>query len=330
LTDGRIESFGNPARELRMAVGGDVLADLSHTGLIKASGEDAVTFLQGQLTNDVQMLSEQRSQLAAYCSPKGRVLVLLRLFKRGEALYLMLPSSLIEPTLKRLRMYVLRSKVTLQDASAAFIHIGCSGPGAAMALPDLVGAIPPRVDEVIQTGALTILRVPGIHPRFEVLGEDLPAMQTLWTGLSVRAAQVGANPWRLLDIGAGVPQVYAETQEAFVPQMMNLDPLNAISYRKGCYTGQEIVARTHYLGKLKRRMYRAMIASAAAVAPGTEVFTPEGGESVGKVVEATPSPEGGQELLAVLQIESAQAGELRLGSAEGPRLRLLELPYSVD
>jgi hypothetical protein len=329
FADDSIESFGNPDIERRVVVAGDVIADLSYTGFIVASGEDATTFLQGQLTNDVRLVGEQRSQLTAHCSPKGRALALLRLFKRGDAYYLILPRSLVESILKRLRLYVLRAKVTLEDASDRFVRIGVSGPRADKTLQELVGNAPRQVDEAVQAGALSILRVPGVYPRFEILSEDLTAMQKAWTVLDVRAAPVGANPWKLLDIRAGVPQVYPETQEAFVPQMMNLDPLNAISYKKGCYTGQEIVARTHYLGKLKRRVYRAHLESDAPVPPGAEIYTTQVSESVGKVVEAAPSPDDGQELLAVIQSEGVQA-DLRLGSASGPVLTLLDLPYAVE
>jgi folate-binding protein YgfZ len=309
---------------------GEVIADLSHVGIIRAHGEDANTFLQGQLTNDMRQLDEASSQLSAYCSPKGRVLALLRIFRRADSHYLCLPRALLEPTLKRLRMYVLRSQVTLDDASDRFIHIGLSGPRAESELQPLLERVPARPGEVVSTTVLSVLRVPGPQPRFEIFGDDLQAMMKVWMALDVRAAPVGALPWALLDVRAGVPAVYPETIEAFVPQMINLHALGGISFNKGCYTGQEVVARMHYLGTLKRRMFRARIEENVAVKPGDPVHRPGAGDGVGTVVAAVPSPDGGRELLAVIQLESAPGGELRLFTTSGPLLHLLELPYAVE
>jgi tRNA-modifying protein YgfZ len=330
LDDGVIASFGNPDRELRAVTAGEVIADLSHVGIIRAHGEDANTFLQGQLTNDIRQLDETSSQLSAYCNPKGRMLALFRIFRRTDSYYLCLPRALLEATLKRLRMYVLRSRVTLDDVSDRFIHIGLSGPRAENELQTLLESPPARPGEVVSTAALSVLRVQGPHPRFEIFGDDLQAMTKVWTALDVRGAPVGALPWALLDVRAGVPAVYPETVEAFVPQMVNLHALGGISFNKGCYTGQEIVARMHYLGTLKRRMFRARINEDAAVKPGDAVHAPGTADSVGAVVTSVPSPDGGRELLAVIQLESMQGRALRLFADSGPLLHLLGLPYAVE
>lgn len=328
LTDGAVRTFGNPERELRIVTAGDVLADLSHTGLIAAYGEDTAAFLQGQVTSDVRAVSGARSQLSAYCSPKGRMLAAFRIFQRDETLYLSMPRASVEPTLKRLRMFVLRAKVTLEDASDSLVRIGYSGPGAEAELAEQLGSVPAAEHETLTVRGYTVVRIPGPHPRFEIFGE-LDAMKKLWTALDVRAAPVGGEHWHLLDVRAGLPVVYPETTDAFVPQMANLHLLEGVNFKKGCYTGQEVVARMQYLGKLKRRMYRAHVAAEPCPAPGTALFAAAStsAQGVGKVVTAAPAPDGGCELLAVVEIASREAGEVRLGAADGPALSFLELPY---
>ena len=330
FSDGVVRSFGNAERELRVVTTGDVLADLSHTGLIAASGEETVSFLQGQVTSDVRQVSATWSQLSAYCSPKGRMLAAFRIFQRGDTLYLSMPRATVEPTLKRLRMFVLRAKVTLEDASDSLVRIGFSGPHAEEQLREQLGAVPGSEHEALESGGYTALRIPGPHPRFEIYGE-LEPMKKLWTALDVRAAPVGAEPWHLLDLRAGLPVVYPETADAFVPQMANLQLLEGISFKKGCYTGQEVVARMQYLGKLKRRMFRAHIDAEACPPAGAPLFAAgsSSGQGVGKVVSAAPDPDGGCELLAVVEITSREADDVRLGDGDGPRLTFLELPYSV-
>lgn len=325
--DDSVQSYGNEERELRMVATGDVIADLSHVGLIAAYGEDAATFLQGQFTADVRQVDEQHSQLSAYCSPKGRMLVSFRLFMRDGAYYLALPRPQLEATLKRLRMFVLRAKVTLEDASDSLLRIGFSGPKAQDQLSDYLGTAPSEVDAVVQAQGLTVIRIPGPHPRFEVHGE-LEAMKKLWTVLDVRGAPVGRGPWELLDIRAAVPVIHESTSDAFVPQMTNLQLLGGVNFKKGCYTGQEVVARMQYLGKLKRRMYRARVDAAHCPQPGDALYAPDSkGQSAGKVVTAQRSPDGGFELLAVVEIASLDAGPVHLGNDTGPVLEFLDLPY---
>lgn len=331
IRDDEVISFGNPDLELRVVTTGNVIADLSHIGLLGVRGEDAQVFLQGQLTNDVRAVSERHSQLTAYCSPKGRMLANGRLFLRGDALYLRLPRETLGSVLHRLRMYVMRSKVAIEDATDTLVRIGLSGPSADTELQNTLGAAPAYVNDVIQHQGITAIRIPGPHPRFELYG-DADAMKKLWTALDVQAAPVGSAPWGLLDILSGIPTVYPATADAFVPQMANMQLLNGISFQKGCYTGQEIIARTQFLGKLKRRMYRVHIDADTAPQPGDELFAPdaEPAQSAGRIVDATPHPDGGFEALAVVQIASAETGEVRLGGPEGPLLRFGTLPYPFE
>src|SRR3569623_114173 len=327
---GAVQHFGDPAHEGRAAANGPCIADLSHQPVIRAYGVDTEKFLQGQLTNDVRQLDGSRSQLSAYCSPKGRALAIMRLFRRGEAYCLLLPASLLEPTLNRLRKYVLMSKVTLEAASD-WIHIGYSDPQGDGRLRMALGcALPTSVDGSAQCDDVTVLRVPGAGARFELIG-TIDKLRPLWQRLAQEAPPIGAGAWNRLDIDAGIPGVYPESADAFVPQMLNLDLLGGISFKKGCYTGQEVVARTHYLGKLTRRMFRLHCATATPRAVGTAIFTTalRADESAGTVVRAQLAPDGGVALLAVLQIDAAATGELRLGAIDGPSCALMPLPYAV-
>ena len=327
--DGGVTGFGNEVRELRVVTTGDVLCDLSHYGLISVRGEDAREFLQNQFTNDLRLVDDQASQLSAYCSPKGRIMALFRIIHHADSFYLMLPRELLEPVMKRLQMFVLRSKVVLEDASDAWIRFGYSGPNAERELADILGGIPAEPDQAVVSGQSGVIRLPGTMPRFLVFSAFDEA-RDLWTRLSVRAAPVGAPAWRLLDILAGVPEVTAETVEAFVPQMLNLQLINGVSFRKGCYPGQEVVARMQYLGKLKRRMYLAHVDADTPPEPGTALFSDQvdSGQGAGKLVSAAPDPDGGYMVLAVAVIEAAEHGTLRLGAPDGPALETRTLPYA--
>jgi folate-binding protein YgfZ len=323
-----VQHFGDPARETQ-AVNGAVIADLSHRALIVARGADAEKFLQGQLSNDILAVNDTHSQLSAYCSPKGRTLALFRIFRRDGVLHLALPEALLESTLARLRKYILMSKVTLEpDTTLAQMGYAALDDSP---LRLLIDPLPKATDDVTRAGDVTVLRVPGLHPRYEFIGPP-DALAALWTALAARAMPVGVGPWELLDILGGVPVLHPQTVEAFVPQMLNLDVFNGINFKKGCYTGQEIVARTHYLGKLKRRMYRLHCPADEAPPPATPLYNTahRTDEAVGDVAAAQPAPEGGTALLAVLQIEAAAQGELRLRGMEGPACTVQPLPYALE
>lgn len=326
----RVQHFGQPAAERRAAAQSNVLADLSDQALIRARGADTQNFLNGQLSNDMRRLDATHSQLAAWCSPKGRMLVIFRLFRRGDDTLMQLPASLLETILKRLKMFVLRAKVTLEDAGAELVSFGISGPDAERLLREAAGFVPGEISGCETRDEITVIKIAGPHPRFEIIASTDNAMK-LWTTLRPTTTPVAAPVWNWLDIMAGIPGVHPETSEAFVPQMANLEIVGGVNFKKGCYPGQEIVARMQYLGKLKQRMYRARFEGDALPRPGDSVFAPDfPGQSAGTVVAAQPAPDKGFDLLAVIQISSAEAGELHLGSETGPKLSLQTLPYSVQ
>lgn len=323
-----IKDFGDPASERRAARDGNVLVDLSALSLLRVAGTDAQKFLNGQFTNDLGFVDASRSQLSAWCTAQGRMLVLLRIFKRDDSYLLQLPISVREDFVKRLRMFIMRSKVTVEDTEGQLIAFGLAGPDAERLLGGAIGEVPRQNDQCLTHDAITVTRMPGIHPRFEIIA-PLSDATALWKKLREQATPTGFDAWAWHDIMAGIPTVLPPTREAFVPQMANLELIGGVNFKKGCYPGQEIVARMQYLGKLKQRLYRAHSADEPP-APGTPIFMPDSEQSVGTVVDARLSPETGSDLSAVIQIAAAASDDLRLGSANGPRISIAPPPYSLE
>jgi len=290
---------------------------LTDQGLIRAAGEDAANFLHNLLTNDINHIPADGARHAGMCTAKGRMIASFLIWREGEDYLLQLSADILPVILKKLSMYVLRSKVKLTDISAERSIIGVVGATglsaqlAPMATAPFEGGTLVRLDD-----ERCILTIPA----------DKATSVTATLGV---AADLAA--WHRAEIEHGIPRIVAATQEAFVPQMVNyeLAAVGGVSFQKGCYPGQEIVARTQYLGKIKRRMYRAKLD--AEFPPGTDVFTPEAGEQhCGALVLTAPAPTGGFEALVVVQSSGAEAGEVHVGKPDGPRLQILPLPYAVE
>jgi tRNA-modifying protein YgfZ len=300
--------------------------ELPHLAVIGFAGEEAGTFLHNQLTCDVSALGLNRSVYGSYCTPKGRVLATFLLWHTPDRFYMQLPSALREPIQRRLAMYVLRAKVKIEDAGPLWTLAGLSGGDAEPHLERTLGAVPQHEHQLISTDDATVLRLSA--DRYEILIPRVNAPATL-KKLKEGTESVEPVHWEWLDIRAGVPTITPPTQEQFVPQMVNLDLIGGLSFSKGCYPGQEIVARMHFLGKLKQRMYLAHLPSGEPQ-PGDKVYSPDlGNQASGMIVNAAPSPTGGYDALAAIQIASAQGGTVRWKSTDGPELKLLPLPYAV-
>ncbi len=325
---GSVGHFGNPAAELRATRDSGIVAPLTHLGLILCNGEDAQDFLHGQLSNDIKKLAFTSSEYAAYCSPKGRMLANFLLWREEEAYCLELARSLAPAILKRLAMYVLRAKVRLFDASESRVILGLAGSAATAALQASFPELPRQAHQVAHDPANgTLIALPG--GRFQLITE-LESAKRLWRQLSAVLTPVGARCWEWLEIRNGVPLITPATQEQFLPQMANMELIGAVSFQKGCYPGQEVVARTQHLGQLKRRMVLAHMTEDVSPLPGDELFSAEMQEQAsGMVVNAQPAPEGGHDLLAVLQTASIGAGTAHYKSVDGPLLQIQPLPYAV-
>lgn len=319
-----VAHFGAPAEELHTARDGLVVADLSHFGLIAFSGEEAQDFLHKQVTNDMRSLTAEAGLFAGYCTAKGRMLANFLVFKRDADILLMLPEALRESVQKRLAMFILRSKVKARDAGPEWVRLGLNGIGARETLVNAIGAAPDGMMGVVHTD--TAFAVQLGDNRFDVFvaPDHAPAA---WQGLITEARPVGAAAWDWLMVRAGVPIVVPATQDQFVPQMANMDTLHGVSFQKGCYPGQEIVARTQYLGKVKRRTYLAHVEAEAKA--GDELYSPDlAGQACGMIANAAPAPGGGSDLLAVILVASFEAGDVRLNGLDGPRLSFEPLPYA--
>ncbi len=304
-----------------------VTCELSRYGLIRFTGEDAQTFLHNQLSCEVSALASGRVTYGAYCTPKGRILASFLLWRSEQGFFMQLPSSLREAMQKQLSKFILRSKVKAADASGDWTLIGVAGTDAAVLVQRVIGQAPQGECGVAHTSDATVIRLPG--ERFEIAAAKDKALRIL-DGLAAGAEKTEAEHWEWLDIRAGIPTVTPATQEAFVPQMVNLDVIGGVSFEKGCYPGQEIVARMHYRGTLKQRMYLVNIAGSENPQAGDKLYGGGfGDQACGTIVNAARSPGDGYDALAVIQIAGADAGGIHWKTLEGPLLKLLPLPYAV-
>lgn len=320
--------FEDAQREDRLTAG--FIAPLTDLGLIAASGEDAPHFLHNQLTNDVEHLGSTQARLAGYCSPKGRLLATLLMWRQADTVLLQLPRQIQPSVQKRLQMFVLRAKAKLNDATDAHALLGLGGQAAASALGTWFPVLPTASFDKVDSAAGTLIRVADAFgsPRYQWIAAVETAQQA-WPELIRTLAPTGTQVWRLADIHAGIPQITAPTQDQFVPQMVNFELIGGVNFKKGCYPGQEVVARSQYLGKLKRRMLPASI-DTAEVKAGMEVFSgADPDQPCGMVVNAEPNLQGGADCLVEVKIAVTQGGMIHLGAAGGPALRFSALPYPL-
>lgn len=292
--------------------------DLSYLGLITVSGADANKFLQGQCTNDIRQLIPNLSQLGSMCNHQGRMLAIFRLISHNDVFHLQLPHAIIPSVLEHLHKYRLRAQLEIHDASEQIAAIGLAGNNVAELLEQWQLNVYPEV---------ILMRLPESVLRLQIL---VPKPQL--TALKQQLAEFGAikqhaDMWNFLDIQAGIPTLYPETIDAFIPQMVNLQLLGGVSFNKGCYTGQEVVARVEHLGNLKRRMLRAEVKTQSRPQPGLELYsaTCDSGQGAGKIVDACLSRDGVYVVLAVVDIETAQQGVVKIGADDGTQLQFLNL-----
>ena len=323
---GVVQHFGDPAAELDATAQDTVLCDISQFGTLRVSGEEALSFLQNLLSNDMREISSSRAQLSSLNTAKGRMLAALLIWREGDDYLLQLPRMLCEPVRKKLSMYVLRAKVKISDASDEIISLGFSGASAQEILREQFGEWPHLPFGVISTSQGSAIKIDATRLQINTTVQHAPA---LWERLSRHAQPVGSACWDWLNIHSGIPIILPPTQEQFVAQMVNFDLIGGVNFKKGCYPGQEIVARMQYLGKLKRRMYLAHIKDGSPQA-GDELFSADmEGQASGMIVNAAPHPAGGYDMLATVQIASRKTQLVHWKSLQGRALQFLPLPYSL-
>jgi len=318
-------SFAEPGEESRAATHGDAIVPLADMAAIRVAGADAESFLAAQLTSDIGALGAQRTQLGAWCSAQGRVLVLVRVIRLPEEFLLLLPAEIAEATVTRLRMYVLRARVTLEVSD--LLAAGISGADAMADLSSVMD-FQEDADQVVFADGLTALRVRDRRKRAVVLGAS-EAVASLWQRLEKHARRVGYHAWRLLDIEAALPQVYGATQNRFLPQMLNLDLLGGLSFQKGCYPGQEVIARLKYRGQLKQRLLIARSDPIEPVAIGSRLVTAGDEAAAGEVVMTARHPDGGCAMSVVAQMNLLDSRRVHLYDPSGPAVRLTPPPYPI-
>ena len=321
------QDFGDISAELDTTANNTVLCDLSQFGTLRASGEDALTFLQNLLSNDIREVSKTSAQYSSLNTAKGRVLATMLIWQEGGDYLLQLPRELIAPMHKKLSMYVLRAKVKITDASDEIVVLGVSGSKASEVLQNHLGKLPQQALGAAGFEQASVLKID--EARFQISTSPQHAPK-LWEAISEKARPVGSRCWDWLNIKAGIPNILPQTQEHFVAQMVNLDLIGGISFNKGCYPGQEIVARTHYLGKQKRRMYLAHVDSDESPLPGDELYSADmENHASGVIANASAAPGGGFDVLAVMQIASHDAYPVHLGSLLDAKLAFEPLPYPL-
>jgi len=320
------QTAGQTDPDLAAARSGSVLALLGHLGVLQFSGQDAETFLQGQLSCDVAGVGLRSGSYGAYCSPKGRMLANFLLWREEAAFHMALSRDIAPSVHKQLSKFVMRAKVKVSDASDTIVMAGAAGPKAGRALQEVFSDFPKQPNEVSrQPGIGTVINLRD--GRF-LLALAPPSAVVLRQRLANSLVPVKAGAWRWLDIRNGVPLVSTATQDQLVPQMANFELLGGVSFHKGCYTGQEVVARMQHLGKLKRRMFLANVSAEASA--GDPLYSEDlGDQASGTVVNAEASPDGGYDLLATVQTASREGSTVHLKSLGGPALRFLALPYAI-
>ena len=327
IQEGLVNRFGDAAAERIATRDGTVICDLGQYGMLRVSGEEAETFLQNLLSNDIREVSGTRAQFSSLNTAKGRMLATLLIWREGDNYLLQLPRVLCDPIRKRLGMYVLRAKVMISDVSDELVTLGLSGTNTLDSMHRRFGELPLSPLDCINTGQCSITRIE--ETRWQINTTPQQA-QMLWKDLSATIRPVGSSCWDWLNIRSGIPVILPQTQEQFVAQMVNFDQLHGVNFKKGCYPGQEIVARTQYLGKQKKRMYLAHVDSEETPLPGDELFNADmEGQSCGMIVNAADAPSGGFDVLAVVQISSHDAHLVHLGSLQGATFAFEQLPYPL-
>ncbi|WP_373018827.1 folate-binding protein YgfZ [Thiomicrorhabdus sp.] len=332
---GTIKTFGHADLERYLIKHGPVVTSLAHQALLKVSGSDANTFLQGQLTSDINDVSANKAQLSSYCDPKGNVLAIFLIFKYQGDFYLSFDGSLKETIQKRLSMFVLRSDVQITNAGQELIHIGFGGEFGDL---DIQRRLETKVKAVYESGHVEaegmedvfVVKVPGPYHKYDLFG-PVEQIKQAWLKLRDNSDLTNTQDWNLLNIAAGIPEITAANAGTFTAQFLNLDKLEAINFKKGCFPGQEIIARIHYRGKVTKRMLRIRLEETVDLAPGdTLTLHDNSGKNHNlEVINSNPDILGGTRCLAVGTLKSLGNVEGNLMSESGQLATIEPLPYSI-
>ncbi|MBI2994984.1 MAG: folate-binding protein YgfZ [Gammaproteobacteria bacterium] len=300
---------------------GSSITDLSHLAVIEISGSDAMTFLHGQLTSDVAGLAVDRAQFSAWCNARGQVVAVVLLLRLSDRYFILLPQEQCATFVRRLGLYVLRADVRISDRSDEWVRIGIVAiPGKTPAIDPDLGA--PEPWQIAETQGLTGLRLPDTEGRrrFLICG-NIDAAQAFWLRPARRYVAVAPDAWRLHDVLAGIPWLVPELADSYLPQELGLEALGALSLAKGCYPGQEIIARAQYRGRVKRGLFLFTVSTPQPPSPGSSLSAASAAtRPAGTVLHAQTQVDGVQTGLAVCELDLAGTVELHVGSPAGPRV----------
>ena len=305
-----------------------VLSTLDNLCCYQVSGEDASDFLQGQFSNDIKEVDSTHAQLSAYCTPKGRMLATFIICQRSDGYLLITSSDIASDVMKRLQMYVMRSKVTITALDTLSVF-GLSHDEHSTVISELDVSQIDKDYEVTSSDIFTSIKMPGIAPRYLLIGAKEDFVKRQIFNLE-KIHHYAHQYWQWLDVLSGIPIITSSTQEAFVPQMVNMELIDGVSFSKGCYPGQEIVARLHYLGNANRRMFRVQVKSSTTVQAGDDLYTAQSSQAIGKFLTVIKVAEDKYDALAVLRIEASQENSLSTSLENGGNVNVSSLPYDVS
>jgi hypothetical protein len=318
-----VHRFGNGASTY-LSPKDTVFSPISSLGIARISGSDAADFLQAQLTGDISDIGAEITRISGYCNPKGRLLAIFRVLREGDDFLLLSDSDILPNILQRLQVYVLRMKVHLAVETAR-VAIGLFGPGAEDIVTNLSGSSPDIANDLVCKQRICSIPFGEKEKAYLILAPPEQLIES-WVVIRSGTQLAGSDQWNLFEMRSGIPRITPVTQGHFIPQSVNLDLIGGVSFSKGCYPGQEIVARVRYLGRLKHRMARAIVTDGALPSPGDPVFLDAATtRRAGTVINAVSLPNGAAELLATVPLTSSIGAEFPIDQT-GRSIQLVELP----
>lgn len=317
LSDGaRIENnqvldFGDPECEASAAMAESVMVDLSYLSIIRVTGADAAAFLNGQFTCDLSGLPEGHVRPGAWCNPKGQVIANFIIVRTGDVFYLLLPEDMKDGFINRLRMFVLRSQVTLEDCSDTLLCTGINTREGGRIDGTKISAMLSTQEQAIHYNGLVLFHVPVNWNRVIIAG-TIDAVAAAWSNSKQLYNRTGSQYWRLFDVLDGLPWIGPGTTESILPQQLNLDQTGGLSFSKGCFPGQEVIARLHHRGKYKQRLLIAGLKSGSGLLPGEKIYSGDQDHHIGTVINTAEHPDEGTYALIVLDTDYGTVEQLRI------------------
>lgn len=332
---GAVSQFEFPELERVLIKHGPVMTSLAHQALVRVSGEEAQAFLQGQLSNDITQVNEEAAQFSSYNDPQGQVLALFLIFMHDGDYFLSFDGSLREPILKRLQMFVMRSKVTLEEISDSWVRFGFAGQFADL---DIQRRLDTKIKKEFASTtskepgleSVRIIKVPGPFHRYELFAPAEQAIEA-WSKLRSNGDVTNSYDWRLLNIASGLAEVTSANSGKHIAQFLNLDKTQVINFKKGCFPGQEIIARLHYRGKAAKRMLRLHLDEVIELNSGDVLEVIDSNEKVHKldVVLSNPDIFEGTLCLVIGSLRALEKVEGNLHTLTGGLVKIEPLPYLI-